>query len=66
MANENNKNLVKCKVCSGLVATSARRCPHCGARLKMHPVLGCFLWVVGLFVLFIIVTVFLFLFTKYR
>lgn len=47
----------KCKVCSKEVAVNAPSCPHCGARLKMHPVIGCMLWLL-IFIL-LIVTLFL-------
>ncbi|BAU27649.1 hypothetical protein DFP93_102103 [Aneurinibacillus soli] len=43
--------MVPCKVCKKEVAKSAITCPHCGAKLKMHPAgkffIGC-LGIIGI------------------
>lgn len=45
-----NNKMTTCKVCQKEVAKSAVQCPHCGAKLHMHPVIGCLLWfiIIGL------------------
>ena len=44
------QKLVKCKSCGEMIATSAKMCPHCGAKRK-RPVLGVILVVLGVLVI---------------
>ena len=32
--NQNNRNMVPCRVCGNMIAKSAKKCPHCGAKNK--------------------------------
>lgn len=54
-----NKKMTSCKVCQKEVAKSAIQCPHCGAKLHMHPVIGCLLWfiIIGLGIVIIAILV---------
>lgn len=54
---QGNKKMDNCKVCKKEVAANASSCPHCGARLSIHPVLGCLLWVVIIVVVIVVVLV---------
>ncbi len=44
-----NKNLKPCKSCGKEVAKSARKCPHCGQRLKPGPLM----WTAAIIILLI-------------
>jgi len=48
----NNKKMGTCKVCNKEVARSASKCPHCSARLSMHPFVGCLIWLIIIPVVF--------------
>lgn len=54
-----NKKLKHCKTCDAVIAKSAKRCPHCGARnQEFHPIRGLIAFFVTLFALVIIISVF--------
>lgn len=49
-------SLVPCKTCKQEVAKSAKKCPHCGAKLRMGFMMKGFLFLVGLIVLIVIIS----------
>ncbi|WP_422664942.1 hypothetical protein [Aneurinibacillus uraniidurans] len=55
--------MVPCKVCKKELAKSAITCPHCGAKLKMHPAgkffIGCSVGCLGIIVIIACVVLFI-------
>jgi hypothetical protein len=49
--------LISCKECSKEVSDKARVCPHCGARLKMALWLKIILWIFGIWISLVFISV---------
>lgn len=58
-----NAYLENCPVCAKEVASTANSCPHCGASLRLHPVLRFFIKL-ALWVIIILLSIFGFIFLK--